>query len=190
MNEQDLDGLLAFLTRAGDLKDTMRSGFTNAGLPESTAAHSWRLGLWVMALEPYLDGYDLAALYRMALVHDLGEAVTGDVPATQQTGDQSARQKAEREAVRDMTSSLPDTAGDAIIASAQAYDEGRSKEARLMKGLDKLETLLQHATGSNPSDFDYRFNLTYGRGWTDEDKLLGRIRARLDAMTLAAAQTS
>ena len=29
--------------------------------------------------------------------------------------------------------------------------------------MDKLETLLQHTQGLNPPDFDYAFNLAYGK---------------------------
>ena len=51
-------------------------------------------------------------------------------------------------------------------------------EAKLAKGLDKLETILQHTQGKNPADFDYAFNLAYGRRYTAEDPvLLGASRA-------------
>jgi hypothetical protein len=51
----------------------------------------------------------------------------------------------------------------------------------MAKGLDKIETMLQHLIGANPPDFDYRFNLTYGRQITDcvtdrRQQLLGRGR--------------
>jgi putative hydrolase of HD superfamily len=63
------------------------------------------------------------------------------------------------------------------------YEAATSVEARLAKGLDKLETILQHTQGANPPDFDYAFNLAYGRQYTSADPLLAAIRARLDQET-------
>lgn len=176
-------GVFEFLMRSGDLKDTPRSGFTNAGKQESTAEHSWRLALMVIALEPYLEGYDIATLLKLAIVHDLGEAVTGDVPAIHQNGDPAVRRTAEREAVESLVASLPKLSGDAIQSLAAQYDHGESPEAALMKGLDKLETMFQHATGKNPPSIDYAFNLTYGTTWTRDDALLARLRAYVDSLT-------
>lgn len=59
----------------------------------------------------------------------------------------------------------------------------RSPEARLAKALDKLETILQHTQGRNPADFDYRFNLTYGRQYTEGHPVLAAVRALLDDET-------
>jgi putative hydrolase of HD superfamily len=51
----------------------------------------------------------------------------------------------------------------------------------MAKGLDKIETMLQHLIGANPPGFDYRFNLTYGRQITDRHPLLRQMRSSLDA---------
>src|SRR5207247_2216646 len=64
---------------------------------------------------------------------------------------------------------------------------GGPPDARLAKGLDKLETILQHTQGKNPADFDYAFNLAYGRRFTAGDPLLEALRARLDAETARLA---
>lgn len=179
------EGTLDFLLQAGALKDTYRSGHTDAGRLESTAEHSWRLSLWVIALEPYLEGYDIALMLKMATLHDLGEAVTGDVPATQQRGDQKARQEAERQAVISLTEPLNSDIAESIQRVTALYDAGKSKEAALMKGLDKLETMLQHITAEDPAHFDYAFNLTYGLAWTRDNPLLMKLRERIDVMTRA-----
>ena len=56
-------------------------------------------------------------------------------------------------------------------------------EGRLVRGLDKLETMLQHAGGANPADFDYAFNLDYGRGRTDAEPLTRALRTLVDEAT-------
>lgn len=185
-----LDGTLNFLIQAGALKDTYRSGHTDSGRLESTAEHSWRLSLWVIALEPYLQGYDIGLMLKMATLHDLGEAVTGDVPATEQHGDQSVRQEAERQAIISLTQPLDAGLASKIQGVSASYDAGQSREAALMKGLDKLETMLQHLTAEDPASFDYAFNLTYGVAWTRDNPLLIRLRERIDAMTRARMMES
>ncbi|MFO5895207.1 phosphohydrolase, partial [Pseudomonas aeruginosa] len=47
----------------------------------------------------------------------------------------------------------------------------------------QLETLLQHTQGDNPADFDYAFNLNYGRRYTDRAPLFKTLRELLDART-------
>jgi putative hydrolase of HD superfamily len=111
LDEATIVGIFDFLRQSGDLKDTLRSAFTNAGAQESTAEHSWRLALLVIALEPYFDGLDTARMMKMAILHDLGEAVTGDVPAIHQSGDPEIRRMAERDAVAMLSKSLPDGVG-------------------------------------------------------------------------------
>jgi 5'-deoxynucleotidase YfbR-like HD superfamily hydrolase len=129
---------------------------------------------------------DLSRLLRMCLVHDLGEALGGDVPAPEQ---RAAVPKAgqERADLLRLTASLPAPLRDEIVALWDEYEAATTPEARLAKGLDKLETILQHTQGKNPADFDYAFNLAYGRRFTAGDPLLEAIRARLDAETARLA---
>ncbi|VVE64163.1 AraC family transcriptional regulator [Pandoraea anapnoica] len=60
--------------------------------------------------------------------------------------------------------------------------------ARVVKALDKLETMLQPTQGDNPADFDYAFNLDYGCKHTDAVLPLCGVRQAprepLAAMTL------
>ena len=65
----------------------------------------------------------------------------------------------------------------------QEYEDGRTPESRLVKALDKAETIIQHNIGKNPPDFDYAFNLQYGKPYFTEDALLEEIRSALDEET-------
>ena len=160
MPEPDIDGFLGFFRAAGALKDTLRSGHTAAGRRESTAEHSWRLCLMAVALEEALPGIDLKRLLELLIVHDLGEAVHGDIPAPLQTDDKSAE---ERAGLARLLTPLPPEVAARLLARWDEYDAAATPEARLAKGLDRLETVLTHVEGANPPDFDYAFNLGYGR---------------------------
>jgi putative hydrolase of HD superfamily len=66
----------------------------------------------------------------------------------------------------------------------------KSPEARVAKALDKLETILQHTQGENPPEFDYRFNLGYGRAFTADHPVIVRLREILDRETARLAERS
>ena len=72
---------------------------------------------------------------------------------------------------------------DEVTSLWDEYEAAQSPEARLVKALDKLETILQHTQGDNPRDFDYRFNLGYGRQFTADHPVLVELRAILDSET-------
>jgi putative hydrolase of HD superfamily len=186
MTADELDGVLAFLREAERLKTVTRSGWTSEGERESVAEHTWRLCLMAMLLYGGAPEVNLARLLRMCLVHDLGEALGGDVPAPEQ---RTAAPKAgqERADLLRLTAPLPRLLRDEIVELWDEYEAAVTPEARLAKGLDKLETILQHTQGKNPADFDYGFNLAYGRRYTAGDPLLEALRARLDAETARLA---
>lgn len=181
----DLDGMLAFLRDAERLKTVRRSGWTSEGKQESVAEHSWRLCLMAMVLYGSDERVDLGRLLRICVVHDLGEAIGGDIPAPEQ-GDVSKAAE-ERADLLLLLDPLPAAGRAEILALWDDYEAGGSLEARLAKGLDKLETILQHTQGRNPEGFDYRFNLAYGRKHTGHHPLLAAVRERLDADTTRRA---
>ena len=182
----ELDGIIAFLRTAERLKSTPRSGWTTAGERESVAAHTWRLSLMAAVLSDRFPGIDLARLLKICLIHDLGEALHGDVPAPQQSAE-AGKAAREREDLQSVLAPLPERLREELAALWDEYEAARTPEAQLAKGLDKLETILQHTQGLNPADFDYRFNLTYGQAYTAAHPILVALRARLDEATEARA---
>lgn len=187
MNESgssaELHGILAFLRAAEALKTTHRSGRTSAGRPESVAEHSWRLCLMALALHAYFPGADFGRLAKICIVHDLGEALGGDVPAPEQAASAEAKADVERRDLRTLVAPLPAALREEIVALWEEYEAGSSVEARVAKALDKLETILQHVQGANPPDFDHAFNLSYGRALTDAHPVSAALRELLDEET-------
>ena len=183
MDDDDIGGTLAFLALAERLKDTLRTGHTTQGRTESTAEHTWRLCLMALVLGEQL-GVDAGKLIGICLVHDLAEALTGDLPAPapRRAGVKEAR---EREALATLTMTLPAGPRAKLFALWEEYETGSTQEGRLAKGLDKLETILQHAQGRNPPELDLAYNLEYGRKDTAAHPLLAALRARLDSATRA-----
>lgn len=188
MNETRLTGILDFLRAAERLKTTTRSAWTSAGRSESVAEHTWRLCLMALVLAPDFPDVDVAKLMKICVIHDLGEAIGGDVPAPEQarraaTAGWPGKAADERRDLLELLAPLPGELRAEISALWDEYEAATSAEARLAKALDKLETILQHTQGINPPGFDYRFNLGYGRQHTESPALIARLRAVLDDET-------
>ncbi len=180
--------ILEFVQLTEQLKDTLRSGVTAGGRAESTAEHSWRLCLMVLVFGSDLPELDLLHLLKLCIIHDLGEAISGDVPATMQADD-PGRAARERADLITLCEPLPSDLSQELLALWDEYAAGATPEAAAAKGFDKLETMLQHLVGQNPPDFDYRFNLTYGRSYTDRHPLLAELRTLVDDQTRQRLET-
>ena len=180
--QERLSQILTFLQAAESLKSTLRSGYTSSGRPESVAEHTWRLCLLVLVLAPEFPEVDAYRLMKICLVHDLGEALQGDIPAPLQDPNIDKSQS-EREDLLELLSPLPELQRGEILELWEEYEQAATPEAKLAKAFDKLETLLQHAQGQNPPDFDYAFNLDYGRRYTELNAQTRQLRAWIDEET-------
>lgn len=186
MDHDEALGILQFLKETERLKNVYRTSWTTSGQQESTASHSWRLCLIALVLARYLPDLDVGKLLKLCIIHDLGEAIHGDIPAIMQSGD-APKAEREREDLLTLLQPLPDAVRYEIVALWDEYEGAVTMEARAAKAFDKLETLLQHNQGANPPDFDYAFNIDYGRKFTDNVPLAAALRAIIDAETRANA---
>lgn len=186
MTQDDINGIIEFLKGAEALKSTLRSGYTSSGRPESTAEHTWRLCLMAMLIGQAYPDIDLARLLKICLVHDLGEAISGDVPAPLQAPgvEKSDRERAD---LGVLVTPLPGPLRADVLGLWEEYEAAATQEAKLAKALDKLETILQHNQGRFPGPFDHAFNLGYGRAYTAMDPLIAEMRRILDRETEALA---
>ena len=192
-----IDAVLA----AYGLKDERRTGWQLRGVddPESVAAHSWGVAYLVVAFgdrfRDELPGVDLDRALRLAVVHDVAEALTGDVATradeTADPIDREAKAAAEREAMATLADPLPARIADAFAT----YEARETPEAVLVKECDLLDTCVQAvvyeredrydpATG-DPTAFteydalDEFFATTEQRLQTDAGRVLfDRLRAR------------
>ena len=186
MNDNDAASALEFLRAAEPLKDTLRRSHTASGRVESTAEHSWRLCLMVVLFEDHYPDLDILKLIKICIIHDLGEVISGDIAAVDQIPGANKNHQ-ERKDLEQLTSSLPQNLKDKILTLWDDYDQAQSEEALVAKAFDKLETILQHTQGQNPPDFDYDFNLSYGKKYTDFDKLTKSLRTLIDQDTALLA---
>lgn len=100
----DARKLLRILSVAERLKDATRHCYTSGGRRESVAEHCWRTALMAYWISDEFPEIDLEKLLKLCLIHDLGEAFTGDIPTFQKTQADRAR---ERDLLVDWLRSLP-----------------------------------------------------------------------------------
>lgn len=186
---EELPGVLAFIRNSEMLKNTLRSAHTSAGRTESVAEHSWRLCLMALTLSDYFPEVNMERVLKMCIIHDLGEAINGDIPAPAQSAG-SDKSNDERKDLLLLLKNLPDELQQQMIELWDEYDEALTPEAQVAKALDKLETIMQHNQGDNPNGFDYAFNLTYGKKYTAGNPVISSIRTILDKETKAHADKS
>lgn len=186
MHRNHLASTLDFLRSAERLKNVTRTSWTSEGRHESVAEHTWRLCLMALVLGREFPEVDLGRLLKLCIIHDLGEAIHGDISATLQPPEGKALQ--EREDLITLMAPLPADVQAELLALWEEYEAAATPEARLAKALDKLETILQHNQGQNPDGFDYAFNLGYGTRYTAEHSVIVELRRMLDEETATRAQ--
>lgn len=145
----NLEKIFDFLKQIEKLKSTLRYNKTTTGRNESTADHSWRLALMIpiVAKELAVD-IDIEKSMKIALVHDLAEAITGDIDAIKIAEGKFSKEKKhqlEIEAIEKIKNTLPDELGKEIRDLWNEYEYCSTKEGEFVKGVDKLETLTQLA---------------------------------------------
>ncbi|MEO1404460.1 MAG: HD domain-containing protein [Cyanobacteria bacterium J06635_1] len=182
MKTEELIGCISFIQQAEQLKDVLRSAYTSSGRQESTAAHTWRLCLMAMVFEQEFEDIDFAKLLKICIIHDLGEAISGDIPATEQHPDQNKAAQ-ERADLMTLMEPLDEVRRNEFLTLWDEYEQASSPEAVMVKGLDKLETIIQHNQGMNPPTINYAFNLSYGNQYTSQHPLLATLRQLIDEDT-------
>ena len=173
---------LEFLHVLERLKCNTRHSWTSTGRHETVAAHAWRLAVMALLAKDEFPGVDMDRVLRMCLVHDFGEAITGDIPSFEKS---AADEAVEIRAVADMLAPLPQPVRGELEALFAEMDALESPEARVYKALDKLEAVIQHneAPLDTWTPLEYTLNRTYGADEAAPFPFLDGLRACMRADT-------
>ena len=134
--------LIEVLSVAERLKDAVRHCYTSGGRRESVAEHSWRITLMAYFVSDEFPEADLLKIMKMCLIHDLGEAFTGDIPAFEKTEKDS-----EKEA---------DVLGEWVKTLPEPFDKEMAELYQEMEAQQTLESDLQMTYGNEQVKFsDY-----------------------------------
>ncbi len=140
-----VSNILDFLLRFDSLKSVNRRTYINGGeRVENSAEHSWHLTMacWAFA-EMLQDNFDVPKLIKLALLHDLGEIGAGDTFLY--SNERSSAHIEERKCIEELASHPGNSIGD-IVELWEEQEAGESKEARLLKIIDRLLPFLHNIT--------------------------------------------
>lgn len=138
-------GILDFYILAERLKRELRHSWLSDGRRESVAEHSWSMSLLALLAHRHLQrAVEIGHVLKIIIVHDLVEALAGDVPFFE-TGDRKAGKAArEREAIEAIRSRLQGPVGQEIFDLWHEFEARVTPEARFAAALDNLEVQMQH----------------------------------------------
>jgi putative hydrolase of HD superfamily len=145
--QEKLMRIFDFLSLAEKLKCELRHCDLSNGRRESVAEHVWRTSLMALVIAPHLkEKIDLEKTLKMIIIHDIVEAICGDIPAFDTDNPKVKQQKVENEqkAIQQIRQMLDAPSGDEIFHLWYEFEEKQSLESQVANTLDKLEAQIQH----------------------------------------------
>ena len=176
--------LLDAITIAERLKDTTRHCYTRNGRHESVAEHSWMMTLIAFFIKDEFPEADMDKVIKMCIIHDLGEAFTGDIPTFEKT---AANEEMEDALLYSWVKTLPENYATEMLALYDEMAKRETIEAKIYKAIDGLEALIQH----NISDLstwipkEYELNKTYADDKVAFSEYLKELREEIRKDTYA-----
>ena len=157
--------ILEFAKKVRELKDLKRTGWVEKGVldPESVADHSFMLAVLAYVYSKKF-GFDTDKCVKMALLHDICEVYSGDIPDKIRDEDQPVPDERKREleaqGLKKTISFLPQDFAEEVYSLWKEFEARETKEAKLVKDLDKLEMCMQageYAKNGNREKFEEFF---------------------------------
>lgn len=138
-----MKNVVEFMDLVSSLKELQRTGWKQhkvTGIIDTTASHTFGVIFlsWLFAEEAQVD---LEKVLKMALVHDFVESVVGDLTPSQ--AKDIDRDALEENGLRNVETRLPTLLANETKSLVREFRTGATKEAKMVKVCDKLETLFQ-----------------------------------------------
>ena len=141
LKSQEIFELSRFFKLSGLLKNEKRKGWilkTGIKEPESVADHTFRMTLMAMIIGD-INNLDTCKMIRMAILHDLGEAITGDLLPQEKIN----KKQEEENAMEQILNLLPKKISMQYSSVWRELKMGLSLEAKLVKQIDRFEMAFQ-----------------------------------------------
>ena len=170
---------LAIVHCIAGLKERTRHAWMKSGRQESVAEHSWRMALMAYFLRDQFPNADLTRVLLMALLHDMGEVFTGDIPTFEKTDADRAREHELRDKWID---ALPAPYAAEVRSLFAEMDAMETEEAKIVKSLDRMEAVITHNEGDPHTwlPLEYDLQRTYGVKEAAFTPVLKELRAEVN----------
>ncbi len=170
------DEMIRLLNRGERLEALPRTGWLFAGVtsPESVAAHSYNVTLVALWLATNL-GADVGKTVQMAILHDLAESETTDLPKPIK-GKISGMKALESKITNEILQGMPDA-----LRIYEEYEAAISLEAKIVKAADSIQMVAKACQYHRQSRGDVRRFLTPKLTGIDlADGVIARLLERLE----------
>lgn len=184
------DPRIEFVLRSQNLKDEKRTGWVLRGVqkPETVAAHCWGTALQVLM---NTEGPGVEKKLKMAVVHDLPEARTGDLVSKKHSERYSRSNEEKEEAERAAIHKLaPEDRFEEIIGLWEEYQERETRTAKFVKDMDLIDMCIQalkyveEGRNSPEKEMDEFFDYSRPRLSTETGKkLFEEVEERFENLT-------
>lgn len=174
--------LLKILNVAEKLKCNTRHCYTSSGRHESVAEHCWRTALMAMLLESEFPQADMNKVIKMILIHDLGEAFTGDIPCFNKTSKDEVN---ESNVLDDWVKTFPEPEQKQWLELYAEMNALETQEAKIYKALDKMEAVIQHDESdiSTWIPLEYELQFKYGLENVQFSDYMKNLKTEIDKIT-------
>lgn len=161
----DTKNIMSFLHTVEKLKLEKRTGWHHEGIPfekaESIADHMYRMAIMVCLVQD--DSIDKFKAVKMALVHDMAEALVGDITPSCGVSEEEKNRR-ETEAMQIIRDTLEDNP---FGVEAQElwleYAADTTKESQFVKDIDKTELYVQVVEYENKFGINFQTWLSRAR---------------------------
>mgnify|MGYP001097316649 FL=1 len=179
----DVKKFIEIMSIAEKLKNNTRHSWTSSNRHESVAEHSWRLSLMAYFVKDEFPDVDINKVILMCICHDLGEAVTGDIPTFNKTENDRFIENRE---VHQLLSNLPEPYRTELTMLFMEMQAQETIESKIYKALDRMETLIQHneADLSTWLPLEYELNLTYGGKEVEFSRYMKELKQAINEDTI------
>lgn len=167
--------LLEFMALAEKLKCNTRHSWTSSGRRESVAEHTYRLCVFSWLVKEEFPECDMDKILKMCLFHDIGEAVTGDIPSFEKKEADEEKESREIDKILEM---LPDGHREELRVLIKELRENETMEAKVVHALDKMEAVIQHNEASLDTwlPLEYELQMIYGQEQAEVHPYLKHLR--------------
>ncbi len=177
--------LLDLLLELQVLDRVPRAGYSLRGVaePESVSEHAFHTTFLAWALAAEEPDLDSGRVVELALMHDLAEVRTGDLPRTAARYlPDGAKAQAEQAAARDLLAPL----GERGAARVAEYQAGETAEARFVATCDKVQLLIKATVyeswgARTMGEFWTNLEGLSGGGFASIDRVLDELKARRES---------
>ena len=143
--------IIRFYEIYNELEQMIRTGWIQSNVPaarlESVSDHTLKVGMLASLIthELNLTDINLTKLLEMAFIHDLGKIKIGDISTTEIKTEEDKQRKYKKElaAVTEILSVLSPEIKDYYLSLWLEFESQNSKEAILLKQIDKLDAILK-----------------------------------------------